>query len=60
MPTNNLWNKSSENSYLQLIHLKIIYIYIYIYIYICIMINEYILDLRGAFNKFPDFFCTGI
>ena len=30
---------------------KNVYIYIYIYIYVY---------TRGAFNKFPDFICTGI
>ena len=30
-----------------------VYIYMYIYIYIYI-------HVRGAFNKLPDFFCTGI
>ena len=34
-----------------------LYMYIYIYVYVHDFTYTYI---RGAFNKFPDFFCKGI
>ena len=34
---------------------------IYSYSYVCVHIYIYIyIYIRGAFNKFPDIFCTGI
>ena len=36
------------------------HIYIYVYIYILLWINHLNLEIRGAYDKFPDFFRMGI
>ena len=58
--------------YMYALYLCVLYIYthvyvcvysIYIEIYACVRVwfsRVFFSKLRGAFNKFPDFFCTGI